>query len=168
MMPRPISVLRVASIICAVMTTPIIAAAQSFAVDSAPCAARATALAPTSPLRDSTRARAADSSSTRAAVVVFAAASAREVTFAKAPEIRVRLCGGLDSLRVVERRNLPNPVVVGRTYRDVYVAVEIFGRINADCIVAALTSTPRDSTGQRNACASLEVSGTRTKPPERR
>lgn len=160
--------LRVVSVVCAVMTTPIIAAAQGFVVDSTPCAARAVASTPRSTAPDSNRGRAGESSSTRAAVVVFAAASAREVTFAKAPEIRVRLCGGLDSLRVVERRNLPNPVVVGRTYRDVYVAVEIFGRINADCIVAALTSTPRDSTGQRNACASLEVSGTRTKPPERR
>jgi hypothetical protein len=92
------------------------------------------------------------------------------VTFAKQPEIRVRLCGGLDSLHVVERRNLPNPVVAGRTYRDVYVAVEIFGRLNADCITAALTGTSSrpDSTGQRNACASLEINGTRTKPPEPR
>ena len=102
-----------------------------------------------------------------AAVMLFAAASAREVTFAKQPEIRVRLCGGLDSVRVVERRNLPSPVVTGHTYRDVYVAVEIFGRINADCIVAALTSSaPRDSAGQRNACAPLEIGGTRTRPPD--
>jgi hypothetical protein len=98
--------------------------------------------------------------------MLFAAASAKEVTFNTQPEIRVRLCGGLDSLHVVERRNLPNPVVTGRTYRDVYVAVEIFGRLNADCIAAALTSAPRDSTGQRNACASLEIGGTRMRPPE--
>jgi hypothetical protein len=78
----------------------------------------------------------------------------------------VRLCGGLDSVHVVERRNLPDPVVAGHTYRDVYVAVEIFGRLNADCIVAALTSTPRDSTGQRNACASLDIGGTAKRPPE--
>jgi hypothetical protein len=108
----------------------------------------------------------ADSSRSPAALILYAAASAREVTFAKQPEVQVRLCGGLDSVRVVERRNLPNPVVAGRTYRDVYVAVEIFGRLNADCIVAALTSAPRDSTGQRNACASLEIGGARTRPPE--
>jgi hypothetical protein len=111
----------------------------------------------------------------RAAVVVLAAARAREVTFAKQPEIRVRLCGGLDSIHVVERRNLPNPVVAGRTYRDVYVAVAIFGRMNADCIVAALTrrsagadagSSRPDSAGKGNACASLEVNGTRTRPPD--
>ena len=97
--------------------------------------------------------------------MLLAAASAREVTFAKQPEIRVRLCGGLDSLRVVERRNLPTPVVAGRTYRDVYVAVEIFGRLNADCIVAAMTAAARDSSGQRNACASLEFGSARAKPP---
>lgn len=109
--------------------------------------------------------RPADSTRSPAAVMLFAAASAREVTFAKQPEIRVRLCGGLDSVRVVERRNLPEPVVAGRTYRDVYVAVEIFGRLNADCIVSTLTSAPRDSAGQRNACASLEVGSARAKPP---
>ena len=97
--------------------------------------------------------------------MLLAAASAREVTFAKQPEIRVRLCGGFDSLRVVERRNLPTPVVAGRTYRDVYVAVEIFGRLNADCIVAAMTAAARDSSGQRNACASLEFGSARAKPP---
>jgi hypothetical protein len=145
--------------------------AQSFSVDSTSCAAR---LAGPSPMptrspTDSNRGvvrTSADSSRSPAALILFAAASAREVTFAKQPEVRVRLCGGLDSVRVVERRNLPNPVVAGRTYRDVYVAVEIFGRVNADCLVAALTSAPRDSTGQRNACASLEIGGARTRPPE--
>jgi hypothetical protein len=152
--------------------------AQSFAVDSTSCAARASALSATdtsraargttaasrsdSAVRNPGTARPARSDPT---VIVFAAATAREVTFAKEPEIRVRLCGGLDSVRVVERRNLPNPVVAGRTYRDVYVAVEIFARLNADCVVAALTSTARDSTGQRNACAALQIDGTRTRPP---
>lgn len=147
---------------------PAIAPAQSFTVDSSRCAARLAAPASRAPSIDSLAAvpSRADSMKAPAAVMLFAAASAGEVTFAKQPEIRVRLCGGLDSVHVVERRNLPNPVVTGRTYRNVYVAVEIFGRINADCIVAALTSAPRDSTGQRNACASLEIGGTRTRPPD--
>ena len=139
--------------------------AQSFTVDSTPCSVRVEATRPADTTRQAMRGS-ADSSRAPAAVVLFAAASAQEVTFNKAPEVRVRLCGGLDSLHVVERRNLPNPVVAGRTYRDVYVAVEIFGRLNADCIVAALTSAPRDSTGQRNACASLEIGGARARPPE--
>ena len=145
--------------------------AQSFSVDSTACAARLAGPS-SAPIRSATESNraairtSADSSRSPAALILFAEASAREVTFAKQPEVRVRLCGGLDSVRVVERRNLPNPVVAGRTYRDVYVAVEIFGRLNADCIVAVLTSAPRDSTGQRNACASLEIGGARTRPPE--
>jgi len=143
-----------------------VARGQSFAVDSAPCSARVERPVPTA--RDSTSGRStvADSSRPRAAVVLFAAASAREVTFNSAPEVRVRLCGGMDSLHVVERRNLPDPVVVGHTYRDVYVAVEIFGRVNADCIVASLTGAPRDSTGQRNACASLAIGTAGARRPE--
>jgi len=169
MMPPLSDVLRSPVTLAALLLAPTIASAQSFAVDSTPCAARVDASMSRPMTRDTGSVRiSADSSTSRAAVVIFAAASAREVTFAKSPEIRVRLCGGLDSLHVIERRNLPNPVVAGRTYRDVYVAVEIFGRLNADCIVASLTGAPRDSTGQRNACASLDISGTRTKPPELR
>ena len=169
MMPPLSGVLRIHASIVGLLLTPIVASAQSFAVDSAPCSARVAASPPRTASRDTTSRRAtADSSTGRAAVILFAAASAREVTFAKQPEIRVRLCGGLDSLHVVERRNLPNPFVAGRTYRDVYVAVEIFGRVNADCITAALTGTPAppDSAGKRNACASLEINGTRTRPPD--
>lgn len=170
-MPRPAGMrrIRLLAVAAGLVFSAAFAGAQSFAVDSSSCAARLAGPAPARAPADSaprvTRAS-ADSLRSPASVVLFAAASAREVTFAKQPEVRVRLCGGLDSLRVVERRNLPNPVVAGRTYRDVYVAVEIFGRLNADCIVAALTAVPGDSTGQRNACASLEIGGARTRPPE--
>src|SRR4051812_32224745 len=75
---------------------------------------------------------------TRVAIRIFAEASAREVRFASQPQLHVRLAGGLDSVHVLERRNLPSPVVSGTTYKDVYVAVEIFGRINADCIARQL------------------------------
>lgn len=75
------------------------------------------------------------------AIVLLAEASAREVRFARQPRISVRLCGGIDSIRVLERRNLPRPIVVGRTYRDVRVAVEILGRVNAACITERLTGT---------------------------
>jgi len=59
---------------------------------------------------------------------------ADEVRFAKQPHVRVRLCWGGDTLRVVQRDNLPSPVVAGTTYRDVYVAVELVGRVNAECL----------------------------------
>jgi hypothetical protein len=34
----------------------------------------------------------------------------------------------------VQRDNLPSPVVPGTTYRNVYIAVELVGRINAECL----------------------------------
>jgi hypothetical protein len=109
----------------------------------------------------------APTTATNAAVIVLAEAQVGEVTFAKQPQLSVRLCGGIDSVHVLERRNLPNPVVVGRSYRDVYVAVEIFGRVNADCITAALRSTPADSAGRRNACVGLDLTSSSGKrPPE--
>lgn len=63
---------------------------------------------------------------------------ADEVRFAKQPHLRVRLCWGGDTLRVVQRDNLPSPVVPGTTYRNVYVAVEIIGRVNAECLSNAI------------------------------
>jgi hypothetical protein len=91
------------------------------------------------------------------AVVIRAEVSAREVRFASQPTIRVILAHGtVDSIRILERRNLPDPVQPGVTYRDVYVAVEILGRMNAECLAARITrenvpscTTPRDTTGQR-------------------
>lgn len=73
-------------------------------------------------------------------VLLFASFSARTVQFRTQPRVRVRFCWGTggDSLRVVERRNLPSPVVVGVTYRDVYVAVELLGHLNAVCLLREL------------------------------
>jgi hypothetical protein len=93
------------------------------------------------------------------AITIFAEAQAREVTFNRQPTIHVRLSGGLDSVHVLERRNLPSPVVTGTTYRDVYVAVEIFGRLTAECLAAQLTGGK-----PRMDCASLELRGV-NKPP---
>jgi len=95
----------------------------------------------------------------RVAIVVFAAASAKEVRFNTQPELRVTLKGGIDSVHVLERRNLPSPVVVGTTYKDVYVAVQIFGRLNAECISQTLTGNK-----PRMDCAALELHGA-TRPP---
>lgn len=104
-------------------------------------------------------------------VAIYASASAREVRFARQPEIRVRLCGGLDSIRVVERRNIPSPVVAGTTYRDVYVAVEILGRIDAACLARRLGVGPvgRDTTRAGVApmspdCASVTIGGAAAPP----
>jgi hypothetical protein len=108
--------------------------------------------------RDSTqRAQPRGPASAKPSVVLYASASAREVRFASQPRILVRLCGAVtDSVRVVERRNLPDRVQPGRTYRDVFIAVEILGHLNADCLarrigVAAGSPTSGDD------CASLIV-----------
>jgi hypothetical protein len=63
---------------------------------------------------------------------------ADQVRFAKQPNVRVRLCWGGDTLRVIQRQNLPSPVVAGTTYRNVYVAVELIGRLNAECLSNAI------------------------------
>lgn len=100
------------------------------------------------------------------AVILRAAASAREVRFAAQPRISVRLCGGtMDSVRVLERRNLPDPVQPGVTYRDVFIAVEILGHLNAQCLAARITGTDRRPAD----CAFLQVrdsaAGARRPPP---
>jgi hypothetical protein len=88
---------------------------------------------------------------------IIASVSADEVTFAKQPKICVTLRGDarLDSVRVVGRRNIASPVVRGTTYRDVYVAVEILGHLDANCIAARITRAPADSAA--GACAALGV-----------
>jgi len=67
-------------------------------------------------------------------IILLVGVYADEVRFASQPHVRVRLCWGRDTLRVVQRENLPSPVVAGTTYRNVYVAVELIGRINAACL----------------------------------
>lgn len=67
-------------------------------------------------------------------VLLLVGVHADEVRFASQPRVRVRLCWGGDTVRVVQRDNLPSPIVPGTTYRNVYIAVELLGRINADCL----------------------------------
>jgi hypothetical protein len=67
-------------------------------------------------------------------VLLLVGIHADEVRFASQPRVRVRLCWGGDTVRVIQRDNLPSPVVPGTTYRNVYIAVELLGRINADCL----------------------------------
>jgi hypothetical protein len=67
-------------------------------------------------------------------IILFVGVHADEVKFASQPHVRVRLCWGGDTLRVVQRDNLPSPIVPGTTYRNVYIAVELIGRLNAECL----------------------------------
>ena len=104
-------------------------------------------------------------------IILRASVSARELTFRTQPQVSIRLCGGtLDSVRVVERRNLPTPVVAGTTYRDVYVAIEILGHLTGSCIANGLTGG-RAAPSASGPCASLGIrdsAGARAAPPTRR
>jgi hypothetical protein len=71
-------------------------------------------------------------------VILLVGIHADEVKFAAQPHVRVRLCWGGDTLRVVRRDNLPSPIVPGTTYRNVYIAVELIGRLNAECLADKL------------------------------
>ena len=67
-------------------------------------------------------------------IILCASVNAREVRFASQPRLSVRLTGQIgDTVHVLERKNLPDPVVPGTTYRDVYVAVEILGHLAGSC-----------------------------------
>jgi len=74
-----------------------------------------------------------------AEVRIIASVTIAELRFDARPRATVRTsgCGGTGSpVRVIERRNLPERVEPGVTYRDVYVAVEILGRVESACIAA--------------------------------
>lgn len=91
------------------------------------------------------------------AIAIFAAATIRELRFASQPQLEIKLRGAVgDSVRIIERRNLPSPIVPGTTYRDVYIAVEILGHLNAQCISALIAGAPAaDSAANNAACARL-------------
>jgi len=72
-----------------------------------------------------------------AVVVIRASFTAEEVTFRSEPRASARVAGCAGpAVRVVERRNLPERVEAGATYRDVRIAVEIVGRVEAACLAA--------------------------------
>jgi len=98
--------------------------AELAAWDSASCPSLARARADT----------AAGRSGRQPTLILCAGVGAREIQFAKQPDISVRLTGSLgDSVHVLERRNLPKPVVAGATYRDVFIAVEIVAHLADSC-----------------------------------
>ncbi|HLA13793.1 MAG TPA: hypothetical protein VJZ25_02105, partial [Gemmatimonadaceae bacterium] len=107
-------------------------------------------------------------------IILTAAVQANEVRFASQPRVRVRLCWGGDTLRVVQRQNIPSPVVAGTTYRNVYVAVELLGRLNAECLVERISSTRTpvaratpDSAAGFGACAFLGAAAATGSQPSR-
>jgi hypothetical protein len=105
----------------------------------------------------------------QADVILLVGIHADEVRFASQPHVRVRLCWGGDTVRVVQRDNLPSPIVPGATYRNVYIAVELLGRVNAECLADKIGVGNRAQTTSVSSCAFLGGSaGTgaqNTRPP---
>ena len=137
-------------------------------------------LGPTSGARDTSARRRADSASFgvggarsgQADVILLVGIHADELRFTSQPHVRARLCWGGDTVRVVQRDNLPSPIVPGTSYRNVYIAVELIGRVNAECLADKIgvgnraRTTPATSVG---SCAflggSAATGGQTTKPP---
>lgn len=103
-------------------------------------------------------------------VLLLVGIHADEVRFASQPHVRIRLCWGGDTVRVVQRDNLPSPIVPGTTYRNVYIAVELLGRINAECLADKIGVGNRAAPTSASSCAFLGGSAgtgaqTTTPPP---
>ena len=64
-----------------------------------------------------------------------------------------------DTLRVVQRDNLPSPVVAGTTYRNVYIAVELIGRVNAECLANQIGVGPAQRSASQPATSSCAFLG---------
>lgn len=104
--------------------------------------------------------------SARADVVIVASVSAREVRFDRAPNARLGILGcDTGGLRVLERRNLPDRIEPGVTYRDVYVSVRILGALNAACIAALAGDTAAArQVGGAGACLPARASASSAPP----
>ena len=103
-------------------------------------------------------------------VLLLVGIHADEVRFASQPHLRVRLCWGGDTVRVVQRDNLPSPIVPGTTYRNVYIAVELLGRVNAECLADMIgvgNNAPRNARPANCAFlgASADTGAQNTRPP---
>jgi hypothetical protein len=95
-------------------------------------------------------------------VLLLVGIHADSVRFASQPHVRVRLCWGGDTVRVVQRDNLPSPIVPGTTYKNVYIAVELLGRVNAECL--AETLGVRNSSAQNAQTSNAAAAGSARTP----
>jgi len=108
-------------------------------------------------------------STARADVMIIASVSMDELRFNSEPKARLRVlgCGEREGLRVLERRNLPERVQPGVTYRDVYVSVQIMGALNAACIAALAGDTTASRGAVPGACVTVGAGRAPAAPPPR-
>ena len=88
-------------------------------------------------------------------VIIRASATARSLTVTGTPRAHVQFtgCGLRDTVHILERTNLPSPVVSGTTYHNVRIAVEILAFLDPRCVLAQLAPPPGaagDTTGNTN------------------
>jgi hypothetical protein len=106
-------------------------------------------------------------STARADVMIVASVSMQELRFDREPHGRLRVlgCGEREGLHVLERRNLPERVQPGVTYRDVYVSVQILGALNAACIAALAGDTTAGRGATPGACVTVGAGPASAPPP---
>jgi len=145
---------------------PAILAALAAAISPVPAAAQTTAapLVPCVLAGDSAR---GDTAGAHPDVLIRASVSIDELRFESDPAAHVRVGGCRDGqgLRVVERRNLPEHVQPGVTYRNVYVAVEIVGRLETSCIAALAGDAALANAVGGGGCAPAAADSARAPPP---
>jgi hypothetical protein len=104
-------------------------------------------------------------SSRRPTIILCAGVGAREIRFATQPDIQVRLTGSLgDSVRVLERRNLPTPVGAGSTYRDISIAVELAAYLADSCRQPAGADSLRGAEPSSLCASILRADSARGRP----
>jgi hypothetical protein len=137
------------------------AGGQQLTITQSPTCASAQAPLASQPVADSmpradTTGAIASNGQGKPDVVLLVAFSADEIRFNSAPSAAIRLCWGGDSLHVLERRNLPSPVMAGTTYRNVYIAAELRAYLNPECLSRAFGgSAPASSNTADPGCAAL-------------
>ena len=127
--------------------------------------ARAAGQSPAAPACPTAAADSARGGGARADVVILASVTIDELRFDREPHGRLRVagCPEGEGLRVLERRNLPDRIQPGVTYRDVRVSVQILGALNAACIAALAGDTAAARGVAPGGC--LTVGTGRTPPP---
>src|SRR5919109_1227478 len=103
-------------------------------------------------------------------VKFYARVRLAELRFVTAPRAQLHVygCVPTDTIRVLERRNLPTPVEPGVTYRDVEIAVEITTRVDVICgpLLHSLLERADTAVATRTAAANLRRICARTPNPD--
>ena len=112
---------------------------------------QSTRLRPECPVLTTMPIDSAAASRMRPDVTILASATAQSVTFNGQPVVNVQFrgCGMRDTVRILERTNLPKPVVSGTTYTNVKIDVELYAYLDVNCILSQLGAQPGSQQGSQ-------------------